>query len=106
MSEKFTPGPWRLSAAGTVMTVGGETRIADIIHSIRNPPDPAVAADGALIAAAPDMFAALVAQSQANDWLMARLIEKDETFLPSKSGVWPSVLQANAALSKARGETQ
>ena len=56
-------------------------------------------------AAAPDMLAALKAQHNAIDILLAMLIERDKTFMPTKSQVWPMLLQGNAAIAKATGAT-
>ena len=51
------------------------------------------------------MTAAYKAQHNAIDILLAMLIERDATFMPSESVVWPILLQGNAALAKARGES-
>jgi hypothetical protein len=62
-----------------------------------------------LIAAAPAMYEALEAQHQALDILMAMLIEatkdSDKMFMPSKSRIWPMLLQGDSAMKLARGET-
>lgn len=55
--------------------------------------------------AAPDMYEALKAQHHAIDILFALLIEKDNTFYPSKSGKpWEALLKGNQALTKAEGK--
>lgn len=57
-----------------------------------------------MILAAPELLAACKAQHNAIDILMAHLIELDPTFLPSKSRIWPMLLQGNAAIAKAYGQ--
>jgi hypothetical protein len=47
------------------------------------------------------LYDACKAQHGAIDVLLAMLIERDKSFLPSTSTVWPVVMQANEALSKA-----
>lgn len=54
--------------------------------------------------AAGEVLAACEAQHKAIDWLLARLIELDRGFMPTKSPVWPMLLQGNAAIAKARGK--
>ena len=49
-----------------------------------------------------DMLAALEAQHEAIDILLALLIERDNEFMPTKSQVWPMLLQGNAAIAKAK----
>ena len=57
-----------------------------------------------LIVAIPDMYQALKAQHDAIDILFAMLIERDQTFFPSKSGKpWEAIEQGNKALAKAQG---
>jgi hypothetical protein len=50
-----------------------------------------------------DMLAALKAQHRALDILMAALVLSDPTFLPSKSVVWPLIMQGTDAIKKAEG---
>ena len=45
---------------------------------------------------------ALQAQHKAIDWLLAQLIEAKSNFYPSKSPVWPLLLQGNAAIEHAQ----
>lgn len=52
MTAKHTPGPWRLEARGLVVAANSEL-VADTFDKDANP------ADSRLIAAAPDMLAAL-----------------------------------------------
>ena len=47
------------------------------------------------------LLAALKAQHEAIDILFAMLIERDKTFFPSKSVVWPLMLQGIAAIAAA-----
>ncbi len=52
-----------------------------------------------------ELLEACEAQHNAIDILFAMLIEKDEKFLPSKSGQpWAAVQQGNAAIAKAKKE--
>ena len=61
-------------------------------------------ANRGLILAAPDLLEACQEQHQAIDWLMAKVIGLDPTFLPSKSVVWEAMLKGNAAIAKASGQ--
>lgn len=63
------------------------------------------AADKRLIAAAPDLLNAVEKQHRAIDWLLSRLIMADPTFLPTKSAVWPLLVDASApqVIAKATG---
>ena len=56
-----------------------------------------------LIAAAPELLAACKAQHTAIDTLLALLITRDATFMPTKSAEWPACVQAAAAIAKATG---
>lgn len=62
-------------------------------------------ADARLIAAAPELLNAVEKQHRAIDWLLARLIELDPTFRPTKSAVWPLIIDASApqVIAKATG---
>ena len=108
----FTPGPWQV--AGTRhsgdLKLGPDARL----HMVGPDGDPVAGvffdmrtgrgfADARLISAAPDLLEACVAQHQAIDILLARLIELAPSFRPSQSAVWPMLLQGNAALLKATG---
>jgi hypothetical protein len=65
---------------------------------------PEVEANARLIAAAPDLLAAVKAQHNAIDILFAMLIERDRGFLPSQSRVpWAALLKGNATIAKAEG---
>lgn len=56
---------------------------------------------GRLIAASPDLLAAVKAQNVALDILLSMLIERDPSFFPSQSAAWPAVIQGQQALAKA-----
>ncbi len=55
--------------------------------------------------AAPELLACVKAQHVAIDILMARLIERDPGFLPSKSPVWPMVAGGHALIKSLAGIT-
>ncbi len=58
-------------------------------------------ANAQLISACPDLYEACKAQHDAIDILLARLIELDHNFFPSKSGKpWEAIIQGNKALAK------
>ncbi len=61
--------------------------------------------DARCMVAAPEMLAALKAQHEAIDILMAMLIPLDEKFMPTKSRIWPMLLQGKAAIDKAEGKS-
>jgi hypothetical protein len=111
-ASKHTPGPWQVSGVRHKgdLKLGNDARL----HMV-GPDDDAVAgvffhmqtgvgwADARLIAAAPELLDALYVQRSAIDILMARLIEVDPSFRPTKSEVWPMLLQGTAAITKATG---
>ena len=91
--NKHTPGPWRIeydpychvrSDAGCVLASDYTTE-----------------ANARLIAAAPDLLAAVKAQHDALDILLAMLVQLDPKFMPTQSRAWPALLQGNAAIAKA-----
>lgn len=53
----------------------------------------------------PDTLDVLRAQHKAIDCLLAMLIEKDRTFFPTKSALWPLILQGANALAKAEASS-
>ena len=58
-------------------------------------------ANGRLFFASRELLAACKAQHNAIDILLAMLIERDHSFSPSKSSVWPLLVQGSAAIAKA-----
>ena len=58
-------------------------------------------ANAHLIAAAPKMLEALEKQHKAVDWLLARVIELDSDFKPTKSPVWDAVTEAYEIMKEA-----
>ena len=87
--EKFTPGPWEVTCDGNMVEHASDD-IADLFGENYK-------ANAALIAAAPDMYAALVKAvadygKPGGPWNV-----------PSEPGTW--IHSATSALSKARGES-
>jgi hypothetical protein len=65
------------------------------------------AATARLFEWAPELLAACQAQHKAMDALLARLIELDKTFFPSKSGhIWDALVQGHTAITKATAVTE
>lgn len=56
--------------------------------------------NAALLSAAPDMLKALRGMHAAVDVLMARMIELDNTFYPTKSIFWADVMASSALLER------
>jgi hypothetical protein len=108
-TPEFTEGDWRFvdgqlprvvtGRAGRV-TVCGVHKIGSQSGATRQE---TVRANGHVLAAAKDLYAAVEAQHQAIDWLLARCARLDHGFLPSKSPAWGAGRQGYAALQKARG---
>jgi hypothetical protein len=99
--EQHTPGPWALVTKDDKYgkellivqdTDGDECEVICGAFQTRS---------GLLLAAAPELLAACKAQHNAIDILLAMLIERDSSFMPSKSVVWPALVLGNAAISKA-----
>ena len=93
MSEtKFTPGPWKKQTP--LFVVQGE----EVTHTVEGPPSDFMflqnEADAALIAAAPDLYAAL-------ETLIEKLCLDDDEGLIEYA---EPMIAARAALAKARGE--
>lgn len=111
-----TPGPWamRLSDNATPYIThgkcadGSEPGLDDLANRICVMPAEISQsynsfANARLIAAVPELLEALEGEHQAIDWLMARLIELDPKFLPTKSPVWARLVAGKAAIDKATG---
>ncbi|MDN7724897.1 hypothetical protein ACS0Y7_33120 [Burkholderia gladioli] len=49
-----------------------------------------------LIAAGADLLRAVRLQHRVIDMLLARMVELDRSFMPTKSEVWPLIIEANA----------
>lgn len=65
--------------------------------------NPQLLGNARLFAAAPELLSALQDEHKALDWLMARLIELDPKFMPTKSPIWPALVAGNAAIGKVTG---
>lgn len=105
-----TPGPWRIREwedgdGHARISIDGDIDATLTFRGLANVPydngDESLMANARLIAAAPDMLAALKAQHEAIDVLLAMVIGLDKTFLPTKSSVWPKLLQGKAAIDQA-----
>src|ERR1700676_739230 len=94
-----TPGPWLYD--GMAIHTNDGIMIAGLSSVCKTAKE--IDANARLIAAAPELLAACRAQHEALDILMAMLIERDPNFFPSKSSVWPALIQGNAAIIKAGG---
>ncbi|WP_155835255.1 hypothetical protein [Herbaspirillum sp. RV1423] len=108
--SKHTPTPWRLS--GQMIVGENSYRVAEV-----NSPDYRARGkerredweycrgNAEFIVRACNNHDALVeklkAQFHAVDWLMAKLIAADPTFMPSESPIWDSVKGTHAALTAA-----
>lgn len=114
-NAKHTPGPWGVSSESPNIVKQydcfGETRV--IIGSASGytgsacfPTDEEAVHNARLIAAAPELLNAVEKQHRAIDRLLARLIELDPNFYPTKSVVWPLIESADAVrvIAKAKGE--
>lgn len=93
MSAQHTP--WR--AIGTSVYLADNAGGFDLRHS------PNAEEHARLIAAAPELLEACKAQHLAIDRLMALLIALDADFMPTKSSIWPAVVQSSEAIAKATG---
>lgn len=58
-----------------------------------------------LHSAAPELLETCKAQHDALDFLLALLVMKDASFLPSRSKVWPTVVNGNVVIAKAEGRS-
>ncbi len=111
MSAKPTEGPWIVEKPSKVWQINapGNVPIALIVERLERGSslyDSAeTEANARLIARAVNCHDALLdackAQHDAIDTLLAMLIELDDEFMPSKSSVWPKLLQGNAAIKLA-----
>ena len=105
-AARTIPGPWEISGGAIwgVSPWNARVRIAQVTHFS---PMNGIDSDGheRQIAAVPELLAACQSQLQAIDALMARLIELDPTFMPSKSEAWAALVQGSEAIAKATGTT-
>jgi hypothetical protein len=93
-----TPGPWKFDqTTGAVSMDDGDVEALVATVNFESVSERQANADGRLIAAAPDLYAALVEAKQ-EMWLVAR---HNWTMADFKN--WASVQQIDAALEKADG---
>ncbi|WP_186263328.1 hypothetical protein [Burkholderia gladioli] len=117
--QKWTPGPWTLTTVPTSVGIchkigpfppsrdGGKPRHACLYAdypSDSNPADQELLTNAKLISAAPDLERAARIQHRVIDMLLARLIELDPSFMPTKSNVWPLIVEADAVAALAKAE--
>jgi dihydrodipicolinate synthase/N-acetylneuraminate lyase len=101
-----TPGPWKAEGfeqivgegnfyGGLIMGADDCTIVAQCVMPHNMP----------LLQAAPELLEAVRLQHRVIDLLLARVIELDQTFMPTRSKVWPLIKQANAVqlIAKATG---
>lgn len=108
MDLKITPGPWRWHAQGdandyAMLTSGGRWVIAFRQNGELLLPEQQ--ANAQLMAAAPDLYAACLAQHRGIDQLMALLATVKKEFLPTQHPAFSAVVQGINAMSRARGDT-
>ena len=97
MSEtRFTPGPWRIVRYCEDIEIAN---VADLLHFYGGE---TAEANAALIAAAPELYAALEAMVARFDEYNAHYIYDGNGVIPAR----PELDKARAALAKARGEVQ
>ena len=94
MSGAWTPGPWAFHKRGQ-RVYGGKTGGMDVAQ-VRINPD--FEANGHLIAAAPDMYAALLVAELASEELCQGQDPANEC--------WVTLATIRAAIAKARGEAE
>lgn len=87
----WTPGPWRVGTHHQILSTGGDNRCAGIVSYNSWMGIEEAEANAHLIAAAPDMYAAL-----------EQLVNTAASYQPH---FYNELKQARAALAKARGET-
>lgn len=110
MSEsKHTPGPWtnhgRIQQSGLPhSSVAAKTLLARVYSEAFGDSEQETA-NANLIAAAPDLLAAVRAQHDIIDTLLAMLITADPSFRPTKSDIWPRIAAVGAVqlVAKATG---
>ena len=95
MSAQFTPGPWEADRT-CVRNVGREHRFTAGLTRTAYASADEMLANASLIAAAPELFEALIEG--------VAIEEGDLTGIEWKMAVKAWLSKANAALSKARGE--
>jgi len=108
MTSNTTPFPWELCERGDYADFDGNSRVIlgdDRRIAVIHVSDEESEATAQFIFRACNSHDALVeklkAQFHAVDWLMAKLIEADPTFLPSKSPIWDSIKGTHEVLAAA-----
>lgn len=101
-----TPGPWDWMAVGANASGGHHLYVIDStrrkIAALWGKAEEKKA-NAELIVTAPEMKTMIRDQHNAIDYLLARLIELDKEFMPTKCSVWPVVVQGKALLDKIGG---
>lgn len=114
MKNLHTPGPFTVGADATdlmgcpeggrfvAIDAPGHGALAVVVTRLSDDEGPNEQLEGnaRLFAAAPDLLAAARAQHKALDWMMARLIELDPTFMPTKCAHWPAIVAGNEAINQ------
>lgn len=114
---KFTPSPWRAEGRGVNLTIvfAGDALVGmdrNAVCLIADGHEPERIANAALIAAAPDLYAALEDCAEALSLARARLGMGDhgdgkdhKADADDSIGSWPALHAAHAALCRARGKS-
>lgn len=92
MSEKFTPGPWKIDIRNTELVVCGSNHLMTVVHRVNNWDNSEQAANAHLISSAPELFEALN--------LAVMMIEQGTL---SYSDTMDNLRLMKAVLNKARG---
>lgn len=86
--------------------VGGHMAFAEVVVCMEDDQRSSVCeARAQVLVTAPELLVACKAQHQAISILLAKLILLEPTFRPTRSEVWPALVQGNAAIAKATGAT-
>ena len=105
--EPHTPGPWRIGLeainTNTLEIIGGKDRVAELNAMGVGFNNGRLFSNAQLIVTAPKLLEALEQQHKAVDWLLARVIELDNDFKPTKSPVWDVISDAYDVIKEETG---
>lgn len=99
---EWTPGPWPVDEDARVLACDDRSTI--ICLPSASPSNPTVMADAHLLAAAPDLYAALESITEHLVGVMSQMEAQGHVRFANGVGGIPTIKQARAALIKARGD--
>lgn len=106
-TDKHTIGPWKLSLTDDTVVIDADGREVAAIDGDYNNPDewPKMEANAKLIAAAPDLLAALKDAQKTLQTASRQLTEDHKMVLMGRGWGWKTIATIEGAIAKAEGRS-